>query len=129
MGSVLLVLSICFVAGVLGFLAIQDWRFYADVRRLAVGTVFNHYRQLGDDGGPSYQAMVRFVTEDGRSIEIYDQMLHSVPQPELGATVEVIYPVGRPETGRVRRPWLRLCIYGALTALLVILGLHGLRVL
>jgi Protein of unknown function (DUF3592) len=123
-----LTVAIGFLAIVLVFLAFEDWQFLRRPRRRAQGTVFDHRRST-DEGSEYFSPMVRFVTLDGKTIEITDTFGLSSRHPSLGSQLEVVYPIEMPEKARIRRPWLRVAIYGGVIVAIAILIARGIGIL
>jgi len=114
--------SILFMAIVVVILLRQDWPFLSRPRRAAQGVVFDH-RQTIHEGDRCFSAMIRWRGEDGVDREFTDANLAAEPSPPLGDSVEVVYPLGRPELARVPRRRLRVVVYGVtLTFLIILLG-------
>ncbi len=113
-------LGLAFAGFVLAILVLQDMNLLATRRVRTKGTVFGHRRSV-DDGSEYYMAKVRFTTEDGRQIEIDDTYGSGRPKPPTGTLVDVVYPIGAPEKGRIPRLWLRLMLYAIMLFLLTVL--------
>jgi hypothetical protein len=65
--------------------------------------------------------MIRWRGEDGVDREFTEANLAMEPSPPLGASVEVVYPQGRPELARVPSRRSRIVVYGVMLVLLAIL--------
>ena len=124
--SIFFIIAIGFLAFTLAILMRQDWQFLRQPRKQARGTVFDHRRSV-DDGSEYFMAMVRFKTDDGRTIEFTDTFGRPTPNPAVGTELEVVYAVATPENARVRRPGLRIALYVGLGLSLTFLMIGALN--
>jgi hypothetical protein len=98
----------------------DDWLLLNSSRRRSKGTVVELRRSPGA-GAKHFDAVVRFDGGDGRQIEIIDPIRYPARKPAIGSAVELEYPTGQPEEAKVRRPLLRLQMYGFLLFMLAAL--------
>jgi Protein of unknown function (DUF3592) len=113
-------LGIALISPIFAYLLYEDWQFFSRPRQRTRGTVFGHHRTL-DDGSAFFSSQIRFVDTDGKTIEFIDTYGRPVPKPRIGETIEVDYPIGRPQRARVARWWLRTMIYAVVVGMLSIL--------
>lgn len=89
-----------------------------DVKAQGIVSGFTHDK---GERGDTFTPKVRFTSADGRDIEIVDGFGVSRTAPEIGSPVNVLYPAGSPERGRVAHPGRRIFTYAFLMGLLVLL--------
>lgn len=115
--EVFLWIGIGFAAFVLAILIWQDVPLLMKRQVRTQGTVSDHRRSV-DDGSEYFAAKIRFKADDGRWIEIEDSVGFPKARPPVGTQVNVVYPAGAPDKGRVRRLWLRPLLYAIMIFLL-----------
>jgi hypothetical protein len=116
-------LSFLLLGGTLAFFLRQDWVLLRGPVATARAVVIDQREDRDSDGGLFYHAKIRFSPGSGPAIEVYDMVGSGRPDPATGAECTVIYPEGRPDLARIRRPILRACIYILLVAMSVLLVL------
>ena len=85
-------------------------------RKIAArGTVMGHVASL-ENGVHTYAAIVRYEI-DGKSFEKIDDVWWPHRTPKEGATVRLLFPVGRPELAYRPRPLLRVLSYALVGSL------------
>jgi hypothetical protein len=111
------------IALVLYWLAVRlynDWLFLRRPPRNALGTIIGH-RRIRDDGGHLSLPIIRFESDDGRTIEFtnaWGSWSHELAQ---GSPVAVEYPLGLPHKARIPGSYSPLLAYGLFAVVLAAL--------
>jgi hypothetical protein len=111
------------IALVLSWLAVRlynDWLFLRRPRLNALGTIIGH-RRINGDGGQLSLPIIRFESDDGRTIEFtnaWGPWLHELP---VGSLVAVEYPRGLPQKARIPESYSPLLAYGLFVVVLAVL--------
>ncbi len=119
--GVIIWIAIAMLAGVVGWLFADDWKFLTRARRLATGTVIDHQREAGEDGGEFFKAKVAFRADNGREYVFVDLVGLPKPSRAIGTPVVVAYPAGFPEKARLHRWWLRPVLYAFVVGVILVL--------
>jgi hypothetical protein len=98
----------------------NDWLFLRRPRRHALGTIIGH-RRINGEGGQLSLPIIRFESEDGRTIEFtnaWGSWWHELP---VGSLVAVEYPLGLPHKARIPGSYSPLLAYGLFVVVVVAL--------
>jgi hypothetical protein len=99
----------------------QDWLFLRRPRLNALGTVID-YRRIKDEGGQLSLPIVRFESDDSRSIEFTNSWGSFCHELDVGSIVAVEYPAGLPHKARIVGSYSPLLAYGLIAVVLAALS-------
>jgi hypothetical protein len=103
----------------LGVLLWRDWPWLTRPPKRVQAIVTDH-KPSNDEGVTGYTAIFSFQFE-GAPYEVLDLVTRSTPHFDVGSTVGLTYPYGRPDLARVPRPWLWGAIYAGLLGITALL--------
>jgi hypothetical protein len=109
---------------VLYWLAVRlygDWLFRKRQRRNALGTVIG-YRRIQQEGGQLSLPIIRFESDDNRTIEFTNSWGSFFHELEVGSIVAVEYPAGLPHKARIVGSYSPLLAYGLIAVALAALA-------
>jgi len=119
MKAIVLTLVLGLVLYLLAIRMYNDWLFLSRPRLNALGTVIG-YRQTDGEGGQSFLLIIRFDSDDGRTIEFTNSWALWLRLP-VGSLVGVEYPVGFPQKARILGSYSPLLAYGLAFVILALL--------
>jgi hypothetical protein len=99
----------------------QDSLFLRRPRLTALGTVIG-YRRIKQDGGQLSLPIIRFESDDSRTIEFTNSWGSFFHELEAGSIVAVEYPAGLPDKARIVGSYSPLLAYGLSAVALAILA-------
>jgi hypothetical protein len=99
----------------------QDSLFLRRPRLNALGTVIG-YRRIKQEGGQLSLPIIRFESDDSRSIEFTNSWGSFFHELEVGSIVAVEYPAGLPDKARIVGSYSPLLAYGLIAVVLVALA-------
>ncbi len=111
------------IALVLYWLAVRlynDWLFLNRPRRNVPGTIVG-YRRIKDDGKQLSRPIIRFESDDGRTVEFTNAWGWRSYELAVGSSVAVEYPLGLPHKARIPGSYSPLLAYSLVTIVLAIL--------
>ncbi len=121
MEQVILWISFIFLALVLTLMLREDWFHLSRPSRKVMARVIGHDESL-EDAHRSYAARFEFTNEDGKVVQILDNVYWGRPLPKTGSIVELTHPRGMPKRARIRRFLPRTAIYLVLFYVFAVLG-------
>ena len=121
MKAIVLTLVIGLVSYLLAVRIHIDWLFLRRSRLKALGTVVGH-RQIKNDAGLLSLPIIRFDTDDGRTVEFTNSWSPWRREPSVGSSVAVEYPVGFPQKARITGSYSPLLAYGLAVVVLAMLA-------
>jgi hypothetical protein len=98
----------------------NDWLFLRRPRLNALGTIIGH-RRINGEGGQLSLPIIRFESDDGRTIEFtnaWGSWWHELP---VGSLVAVEYPSGFPHKARIPESYSPLLAYGLFVVVFAVL--------
>ena len=98
----------------------DDWLFLRRPRLNVPGTIIGH-RRIRDDGGHLSLPIIRFESDDGRTIEFTNAWGWRSHEPAVGSCVAVEYPSGLPHKARIPGSYSPLLAYGLFGVVLAVL--------
>jgi hypothetical protein len=99
----------------------QDSLFLRRPRLNALGTVIG-YRRIKQEGGQLSLPIIRFESDDSRSIEFTNSWGSFFHELEVGSIVAVEYPAGLPDKARIVGSYSPLLAYGLIAVVLTALA-------
>jgi hypothetical protein len=114
--SLVIVLVLCWLAVRL----YNDWLFVSRPRLNALGTIID-YRQTSDEGGQLCRPIIRFESDDGRTIEFTNAWGWRSRELAVGSLLAVEYPRGLPHKARIVGSYSPLLAYGLSVVVLAML--------
>jgi hypothetical protein len=120
MNAVIPSLIIALVLYCLAVRIYNDWLFLRRPGRNARGTIIGH-RRLNDDGRQRSLAIIRFESDDGRTIE-FTNSWGSRHELAVGSMIDVEYPSGFPQKARIPGSYSPLLAYGLSAVVLAMLA-------
>jgi hypothetical protein len=123
MKAIVLTLVIGLVLYLLAVRIYNDWLFLRRPRLTALGTVIGH-RRISSEGGQSFFLIIRFDSDDGRTIEFTNSWAFWLQLP-VGSLVAVEYPAGFPQKARIPKSYSPLLTYGLAVVVLALLSVFA----
>jgi hypothetical protein len=111
------------IALVLYWLAVRiynDWLFLRRPRLNAPGTIIGH-RRISDDGGQLSLPIIRFESDDGRTVEFTNAWGWRSHELAVASLIAVEYPRGLAHKARILGSYSPLLAYGLFVAVLAAL--------
>jgi hypothetical protein len=111
------------IALVLYWLAVRiynDWLFLRWPRLNALGTIIGH-RRISDDGGQLSLPIIRFESDDGRTVEFTNAWGWRSHELAVGSLIAVECPRGLPHKARILGSYSPFLAYGLFVAVLAAL--------
>jgi hypothetical protein len=99
----------------------QDSLFLRRPRLNALGTVIG-YRRIKQDGGQLSLPIIRFESDDSRTIEFTNSWASFFHELDVGSVVAVEYPAGLPDKARIVGSYSPLLAYGLIAVALAALA-------
>jgi hypothetical protein len=99
----------------------QDSLFLRRPRLNALGTVIG-YRRIKQDGGQLSLPIIRFESDDSRTIEFTNSWGSFFHELDVGSVVAVEYPAGLPDKARIVGSYSPLLAYGLIAVALAALA-------
>jgi hypothetical protein len=114
--SLVIVLVLCWLAVRL----YNDWLFMSRPRLNALGTIID-YRQTSDEGGQLCRPIIRFESDDGRTIEFTNAWGWKSRELAVGSLLAIEYPRGLPHKARIVGSYSPFWAYGLSVVVLALL--------
>src|SRR5258708_10872914 len=108
---------------VLYWLAVRiynEWLFLRWSGLNALGTMIGH-RRISDDGGQLSLPIIRFESDDGRTVEFTNAWGRRSHELAVGSLIAVEYPRGLPHKARILGSYSPFLAYGLFVAVLAAL--------
>jgi hypothetical protein len=99
----------------------QDSLFLRRSRLNALGTVIG-YRRIKQEGGQLSLPIIRFESDDSRTIEFTNSWGSFFHELDVGSVVAVEYPAGLPDKARIVGSYSPLLAYGLIAVALAALA-------